>query len=87
MTSLYRQGQIDEPRFGLALGTNGTGKFVLGGVDHSLFDGDLTHTHVTGGEWMVGAYVTSKGSKLGENQTLWLDSGGPSVSGFCPFRF
>lgn len=80
MSNLYQSGQIDEPRFGLALGTNGTGSFVLGGVDHSLFDGDLTHTPVVGGQWMVLASLTSEGSKLVEQQTLWLDSGGPSVS-------
>lgn len=81
ISSLYAQGQIDELRFGTAFGTAGTGTMVLGGVDHSLFEGDLVYQRVNGGEWMFGNMsVTANGSAVLEKQEVWLDTGGPAVS-------
>lgn len=81
ISNLYAQGQIDELRFGVAFGTAGTGTIVLGGVDHSLFEGELVYQPVNGGEWMFGNMsVTTNGSTVIEKQEVWLDTGGPAVS-------
>lgn len=81
MEHLYDQGQIEEIRFGLAFGTSGRGKQILGGVDDSLFEGELTRTPLDGGEWMIAnTTLTVKGSELANKQVIWFDSGGPNVS-------
>ena len=40
--NLCEQGQIKECRFGLAFGTSGRGRMIIGGVGRGLLDADLT---------------------------------------------
>ena len=80
LRTLYQQGQIEELRFGLALGSSGQGKQILGGVDDSLFEGNLTRVPIQY-QWAIGgAAVTAGGSVVDDKQFLLFDSGGPQVS-------
>lgn len=80
LQNLYQQGQIEEPRFGLAFGTSGKGQQILGGVDDSLFKGDLIEKPLSGGQWNIHASsLTLEGEVVADKQGLFFDSGGPSV--------
>jgi pepsin A len=53
------QNLVEECRFGLALGTGGTGQQIFGGIDESLFDSELTHTPYREG-WQVNVVINGK---------------------------
>ena len=85
---LCDQGVVEECRFGLAYGTSGKGKQILGGVDHSLFDGPLHKSPVN---LAVGTTVAIQGDlvyfdKNGDHkrvadQSIVFDSGTSNVIG------
>ena len=79
--NLCNQSQVEECRFGLAFGTSGEGKQILGGVDHSLFKGDLTSVPLSLDEqWYIPGALTANGKTIFENQTMFTDSGTINVS-------
>jgi hypothetical protein len=84
--TLCDQGVVDECRFGIAYGTSGSGKHILGGVDHSLFEGELSHTEPNldfGPVFYNGSivYKTASETKTIEDQVILLDSGTANVVG------
>lgn len=81
MANLLVQGQINEPRYGVAFGTAGTGKIVLGGVDNGYFDGDLSYALGDPAWDIANISATAKGSKLFDIEWAQFDTGGPAVSG------
>lgn len=80
LRNLYHQGQIEELRFGMALGSSGQGQQILGGVDENLINSDLTRVPIENQWYIKDTAVTVGGSVLAEKQELLFDSGGPQVS-------
>ena len=78
--SLCDQGAIEDCRFGLALGTNGTGTQILGGIEGDLFEGTLVETPVNPNEWMFSGGIAVNGNISVTNQTIVADSGTANVS-------
>ncbi|KAF2860896.1 acid protease [Piedraia hortae CBS 480.64] len=80
-SSLCEQKSVDKCRFGLAYGTDGTGAQILGGVDNSLFDGDLkTSSSDTTWNAQCSVKINNKDS-VSENQKVLFDSGTANVVG------
>lgn len=85
LQQLCDEGVVKECRFGLAYGTQGRGKQILGGVDISLFDGKLAFSPINPGA-TVGitgdvVYKNEHGSGKLKSQVLVLDSGTANVVG------
>ncbi len=80
--NLCTQRKLEECRFGLALGTAGTGKQVFGGVDHSLFDGELTTPRYRGweGGWHANVVLDGKTTVIAKRSMGLFDSGTANVS-------
>ena len=68
-------------RIGLALGTAGLGKQILGGVDHSLFEGELTTitTSLNPAGWPVNFVVNGTKSLVFNSIVHQFDSGTANV--------
>lgn len=84
MQSLCSTGALSSCRFGLALGTDGTGQLHYGTVDTTSFSGELTAVKVDS-LWSVPGGVTVNGTVVSDNQELITDSGttvifGPSAA-------
>ncbi|OOF94901.1 hypothetical protein ASPCADRAFT_208555 [Aspergillus carbonarius ITEM 5010] len=78
--SLCNQGQVSSCRFGLALGKNETGVQVLGELDSSLFQGNLTSTSVIQ-EWVFFADLALENTIIASDILVELDSGTATVTG------
>jgi hypothetical protein len=75
--TLCNQGVVDQCRYGIAFGTNGTGVQVLGGVDKHLVEGDFVD--VDASDTPTGSVVAG-GKKVLTDQLLVFDSGTANVS-------
>lgn len=74
------QKQVDECRFGMAFGMNGTGKAILGGLDTSLFTGQLTTKSLQNQtEWVINGSVAVNGKIIERHQSYTLDTGTSNV--------
>ena len=71
--TLCAQHQVPECRFGLVLGRD-QGTQVLGRLDKSLFEGELTTTSILQ-EWSISADLAFDGKVLEKDITVLLDSG------------
>ncbi|PWY90676.1 acid protease [Aspergillus heteromorphus CBS 117.55] len=78
--SLCSQGQVASCRFALVLGQNDTGIQVLGELDTSLFEGNLTTTSIIQ-EWVIFADVALNNTVITTNIMVELDSGTATVVG------
>ncbi|PYI09853.1 acid protease [Aspergillus sclerotiicarbonarius CBS 121057] len=78
--SLCNQGQVSLCRFGLALGKNETGVQVLGELDSSLFQGNLTSTSVIQ-EWVFFADLALENTIIASDILVELDSGTATITG------
>ncbi|KAK5172235.1 uncharacterized protein LTR77_003873 [Saxophila tyrrhenica] len=83
---LCDQGAVKACRFGLAYGTEGRGKQILGGVDKSLFKGDLSFSPINPIFSPVEAdgnvvYSNENGSGKIKNQYFIFDSGTANIVG------
>lgn len=83
--SLCDQGQLDQCRFGITLGDNGTGTQVLGALDKSLFEGRLTTTEIVY-EWFMYADIALDDHIIAKNAPIELDTGTATIIGLvkCP---
>ena len=77
---LCSQNAVSECRFGLAFGTSGTGKMVLGGVDQTLIKGSMS-TGSAQQQWFVNGNVAVNGKVVASGASILLDSGTANVIG------
>jgi cathepsin D len=75
--NLCDQKVVDQCRYGLAFGTNGTGVQVLGGVDEHLVSGSFVYSDVSSN--LLGS-VVADGKTILTDQIIILDSGTANVS-------
>jgi pepsin A len=71
--SLCAQHKVSECRFGLVLGCD-RGTQVLGRLDKSLFEGELTTTSIVQ-EWIIFADLAFNGNVFRKDVLVELDSG------------
>lgn len=77
---LCDQGAVRSCRFGLAFGTDGTGTQVLGGLDRTLYQGELA-TAGSNVNWMLrGSVAINNTTVVQQNVPILLDSGTANVS-------
>jgi pepsin A len=78
--SLCAEGGVKECRFGIAVGTKGKGKMILGGVDRGLFKGDITVAPILQ-EWYLFGDVIVNNNIVSQNALILLDSGSSTLIG------
>jgi cathepsin D len=78
--SLCSQKSLASCRFGMALGTDGTGQMTYGSVDTSAFDGALTTTAIQG-EWTVTGDIAVNGKVVQSDARIATDSGTTVIFG------
>lgn len=71
--TLCAQHRVSECRFGLTLGRD-KGTQVLGSLDKSLFEGELTTTPILQ-EWIISADLAFDGKRIMTDLIVLLDSG------------
>ncbi|SMQ53823.1 unnamed protein product [Zymoseptoria tritici ST99CH_3D7] len=77
--TLCAQGVVDECRYGLAFGLDGTGTAILGSKDQDLYEGELS-VQKTGQDWDMTNKLMVDGTEiLAESDTVVLDSGTVNV--------
>lgn len=79
--SLCDQGQIEECRFGIALGSEGKGKQIIGALANSLYQGDLITTSILF-EWFFYADIALGGRIIKQNVPVELDTGTATIIGW-----
>lgn len=79
--NLCDQGQVHQCRFGLAFGTEGKGRQILGGADRSLFDGELVHPARAPYDLHYVDAVVDDSKGVVFNRSVTFDSGTDNVSG------
>lgn len=80
--NLCNEKALDQCRFGLAYGTNKTGKQIIGSVDDSLFKGELTVAPRAHPGWAVMGDVTLGGKLVDKDALLVTDSGTDRIFGY-----
>ncbi|PYI25500.1 acid protease [Aspergillus indologenus CBS 114.80] len=78
--ALCQQRQVSSCRFGVVLGSNSTGTQVLGELDTSLFEGNLTTTSIVQ-EWAFFADVAVNDTILTKDVPIELDTGTATITG------
>ncbi|KAJ5814798.1 acid protease [Penicillium riverlandense] len=78
--TLCNEGKVASCRFGVALGYNGNGIQVLGELDKSLFEGDLTTTSIVQ-EWAIFADLAIGGKIIKTDVPVELDTGTATITG------
>lgn len=78
--TLCNDGKVTSCRFGIVLGNDGTGTQVLGELDTSLFEGDLTTTSVVQ-EWAIFADLALDGKIIKPDVPVELDTGTATITG------
>ena len=78
--SLCNANAVSSCRFGLAFGTSGNGKQVLGALDSTLYTGSMTTVDIES-QWTVTGNSAVNGQTLQSNQNFILDSGTANVIG------
>jgi hypothetical protein len=78
--TLCNEGHVAECRFGFALESNATGKQILGGVDRSLFQGELSVTPIIQ-EWFLLGDIAVNDKILLQDALIELDSGTANIIG------
>ncbi|MCJ1442906.1 MAG: hypothetical protein MMC23_003403 [Stictis urceolatum] len=78
--SLCNEGALDECRFGLAFGTQGTGMQYFGSVESSEFTGELTSAPITG-EWELQGDIVLNGKVIESGADIITDSGTTVIFG------
>lgn len=79
--ALCSLGLVEECRFGLALGSAGTGNLIMGKLDNSLFKGNLTTAPILE-EWFLKSDIIFKGETFSADAVVELDSGSATVTGY-----
>jgi hypothetical protein len=82
--TLHFQYQVKKYQFGLALGLNGTGSLILGGVDMDMMEDVPASQGILPGYevWVIAGAITigAGGANTFENQKLFISSGTEYVS-------
>lgn len=78
--SLCTQGQVEECRFGLALENVVRGSLVVGELDATQFDGNLTVSPIVAG-WIIGGDIAVSGTVVERDALIELDSGTATIVG------
>lgn len=79
MDNLCKRGTIEECRYGLAFGTAGTGNMIVGTLDDSLFEGNLTKIPVTNNGWPANVVVNGTKTIIPRRE-MTFDCGTANVS-------
>ncbi|KAL3422802.1 Gastricsin [Phlyctema vagabunda] len=78
--SLCESGKLDECRFGLVLGAEEAGTLVLGGLDSSLYIGDITVAPAITG-WVIAGDLAINGDIVATDLVIEMDSGTATIVG------
>lgn len=80
--TLCTEKKVSQCRFGLVLQANGTGTQVLGELDTTLYDGELSTAPIIT-PWVVSGDVVVDGKVMATDQVIEMDSGTATVVGYA----